>query len=97
MGTQGSPRSGKKMARVNVPVLREVLQRLGSEKGIALVGECYDLVSSAALDAFDQLDVNPLLKSAARGPIEMVVAGGRGIVIDWAHKQLPNTQVPPQA
>lgn len=84
-------------AHVKVPVLRELLGQLGSEKGTELVGECYDLVTGAVLEAFDKLDISPFLKAAAAGPIDLVLKGGRAIVVDWARRQTATTTPPPQS
>jgi hypothetical protein len=75
--------------RKHFPVLNEVLAKIGTEKGQQLVGEVYDLATGAVLQAFDELDVNPFLKAGLRGPLDMVVQAGRGIVVQWAQSQRP--------
>lgn len=80
--------TGKNMARISVPVLREVVERLGSEKGVVLVGECYDLVTGALMDAFASAKLPVWVKAAAEGPMKMVTEAGRAAVIDWAKKQV---------
>jgi hypothetical protein len=93
MATGKAPRT----AQVQVPVLREVLARLGSEKGNALVGEVYDLVTGAVMESFEKLDISPIIKAAAKGPVDLVLAGGRGIVMDWARRQTSQGTPPSQA
>jgi hypothetical protein len=79
----------KSLKSVKVPVLRELLAQLGTEKGVRLVGETCDLMSAALWEAFEKVQLHPMFKSMARGPLEMAMMMGKEQAQAWARRQLP--------